>query len=113
EGILHFASACKLAEMQKIDFHMLLGDRQIPRQYDEEEYEADLKTISQIDDVLWLSVEFRISVSGCSSPKSANVYCILMRFPAKHRIKPHPSPGLSRRCRSLFQTALPFYPPTG
>ncbi len=52
EGILHFASACKLADMQKIDFHMLLGDRKIPRQYDEEEYEADLKTISRIDDIL-------------------------------------------------------------
>ncbi len=42
EGILSFANARRLAGMEKLDFHMLLGERQIPRQYDVEDYEQDL-----------------------------------------------------------------------
>ena len=46
EGILSFADARRLAEMEKIDFHMLLGERQIPRQYDVEDYEQDLENLA-------------------------------------------------------------------
>ena len=38
---LTFANAHRLADMTKIGFHYLLGDRQIPRQYDLEDYEKD------------------------------------------------------------------------
>lgn len=45
EGMISFAGARRLAEMEKIDFHMLLGERQIPRQYDVEDYEQDLENV--------------------------------------------------------------------
>lgn len=45
EGMLSFAGARRLAEMDKLDFHMLLGERQIPRQYDVEDYEQDLENL--------------------------------------------------------------------
>lgn len=45
EGILTFANARRLAGMEKLDFHMLLGERQIPRQYDDEDYEQDLANL--------------------------------------------------------------------
>ena len=45
EGILSFANARRLAEMEKLDFHMLLGERQIPRQYDVEDYEQDIENL--------------------------------------------------------------------
>jgi predicted HTH domain antitoxin len=45
EGILTFANARRLAGMEKLDFHMLLGERQIPRQYDIEDYEQDLANL--------------------------------------------------------------------
>lgn len=45
EGMLSFANACRLADMEKFDFHMLLGERQIPRQYDVEDYEKDLENL--------------------------------------------------------------------
>ena len=46
EGMLSFANARRLAEMEKLDFHMLLGERQIPRQYDIEDYEQDLDNLA-------------------------------------------------------------------
>jgi predicted HTH domain antitoxin len=46
EGMLSFADARRLAEMEKIEFHMLLGERQIPRQYDVEDYEQDLENLA-------------------------------------------------------------------
>ncbi|MBK8429870.1 MAG: UPF0175 family protein [Chloroflexi bacterium] len=33
--------------MSKIEFHYLLGERQIPRQYDLEEYEEDMENLKQ------------------------------------------------------------------
>ena len=45
EGMLSFASARRLAGMEKLDFHMLLGERQIPRQYDVEDYEQDIANL--------------------------------------------------------------------
>jgi predicted HTH domain antitoxin len=47
EGMLSFANARRLAGMEKLDFHMLLGERQIPRQYDDdvEDYEQDLANL--------------------------------------------------------------------
>jgi predicted HTH domain antitoxin len=45
EGILTFANARRLADMEKIDYHMLLGERQIARQYDDEDYEQDLANL--------------------------------------------------------------------
>lgn len=47
EGILSFANARRLAEMDKLSFHLLLGERQIPRQYDQVEYERDLDDLSE------------------------------------------------------------------
>ncbi len=46
EGILSFANARRLAEMEKLDFHMLLGERQIARHYDVDEYEQDLENLA-------------------------------------------------------------------
>ncbi len=46
EGILSFANARRLAEMERLDFQMLLGERQIPCQYDVAEYEQDLENLS-------------------------------------------------------------------
>jgi predicted HTH domain antitoxin len=34
--------------MSKWDFHDLLGNRKIPRQYDVEDFEEDLKTIRSL-----------------------------------------------------------------
>ena len=45
KGMLSFANACRQAGMEKLDFHMLLGERQIPRQYDVEDYEQDLANL--------------------------------------------------------------------
>ncbi|HLC15331.1 MAG TPA: UPF0175 family protein [Thermodesulfovibrionia bacterium] len=47
EGLISFAHAHKLAEMSKIDFHFLLGERKIPRQYDIEDYEKDLENLAK------------------------------------------------------------------
>jgi len=46
EGMLSFANARRLAEMEKLDFYMLLGERQIPRQYNIEDYEQDLDNLA-------------------------------------------------------------------
>ena len=45
EGLISFANAHRLAKMSKLEFHFLLGEREIPRQYDLDEYEQDLKQI--------------------------------------------------------------------
>jgi len=46
ENMISFANAHRLAEMSKIEFHYLLGERQIPRQYDEEDFEQDLENLA-------------------------------------------------------------------
>ncbi len=48
EGLISFGNARRLAEMSKWDFHDLLGLRKIPRQYDIEDFEEDLKTIRNL-----------------------------------------------------------------
>lgn len=47
ENMISFANAHRLANMTKIEFHYLLGDRQIPRQYDIEDYEKDQEHLAQ------------------------------------------------------------------
>ena len=47
ENMISFANAHRLADMTKIEFHYLLGERQIPRQYDVEDYEKDLECLEQ------------------------------------------------------------------
>ena len=47
EGLISFANAHRLAEMNKTDFHYLLGEREIPRQYDTEDYEKDLENLAR------------------------------------------------------------------
>lgn len=47
ENMISFANAHRLANMTKIEFHYLLGDRQIPRQYDIEDYEKDREHLAQ------------------------------------------------------------------
>lgn len=47
EGILSFANARRLCGLSKIEFHFLLGERKIPRQYDIEDYEEDLVNIEK------------------------------------------------------------------
>ncbi len=47
EGLVSFANAHRLAGMSKIDFHYLLGDCKIPRQYDIEDYEKDLENLAE------------------------------------------------------------------
>ncbi|CAN2041215.1 conserved hypothetical protein [Candidatus Magnetomoraceae bacterium gMMP-15] len=46
-GLISFANAHRLAEMSKIEFHYLLGEREIPRQYDIDDYEKDIENISK------------------------------------------------------------------
>lgn len=41
DGILSFANCARLAEMDRIEFHFLLGEKKIPRQYDIQDYELD------------------------------------------------------------------------
>jgi len=48
EGILSFANARRLSGLSKIEFHLLLGEREIPRQYDIEDYEEDFENIEKI-----------------------------------------------------------------
>jgi len=47
EGILSFGAARKLAGMEKLDFHFLLGQRKIPRHYGLEDYKKDLEYIAK------------------------------------------------------------------
>lgn len=46
ENMISFANAHRLAEMSKIGFHYLLGERGIPRQYDEEDFEQDVENLA-------------------------------------------------------------------
>lgn len=47
ENLISFANAHRLAGMTKIEFHYLLGERKIPRQYDVEDYEKDLENLAK------------------------------------------------------------------
>jgi predicted HTH domain antitoxin len=47
EGLASFANARRLALMSKIEFHYLLGERQILRQYHIEDYEKDLSNLDK------------------------------------------------------------------
>ena len=47
EGILSFGAARRLAGMEKLDFHFLLGQRKILRHYDLEDYKKDLEHIAK------------------------------------------------------------------
>ena len=47
ENLLSFGNARRLAGMTKRDFHDLLGERQIPRHYDVEDYETDLENLAK------------------------------------------------------------------
>ncbi len=47
EGILSFGNARKLAKMDKIAFHIFLGERKIERDYDLEDYQSDMKEIEK------------------------------------------------------------------
>lgn len=42
QGILGFGKACELAELSQSAFGILLGQRGIPRQYDEQDLQDDL-----------------------------------------------------------------------
>lgn len=48
ERLISFANAHRLADMSKIEFHYLLGQREIPRHYDETAYDNDLQTLAQL-----------------------------------------------------------------
>jgi predicted HTH domain antitoxin len=42
QGILSFGKACELAEMTNLEFGILLGKRNIPRQYEEQDLQEDI-----------------------------------------------------------------------
>jgi len=46
QGILSFGKACELATINKIEFGLLLGQRGVPRQYDEQDLQDDLNYAS-------------------------------------------------------------------
>jgi predicted HTH domain antitoxin len=46
EGLISYANAHRMAELSKIEFHYLLGDRSLPRQYDLEDYEKDIENLA-------------------------------------------------------------------
>lgn len=48
EGKLSLGKASKLARMGRIQFQLLLASRQIPVNYDVEEFEVDLETLRRI-----------------------------------------------------------------
>jgi len=47
EEILSFANARRLAGMNKVNFHFLLGERKIPRQYDVDDFEEDMGNLAK------------------------------------------------------------------
>jgi predicted HTH domain antitoxin len=47
QGILSFGKACELAETTKLEFGILLGKRNIPRQYDEQDLQDDIAYASR------------------------------------------------------------------
>ncbi len=48
KGKLSLGKASKLARIGRIQFQLLLASRQIPINYDIEDFEADLKTLRQM-----------------------------------------------------------------
>jgi predicted HTH domain antitoxin len=42
QGLLSFGKACELAETTRVEFGLLLGKRNIPRQYDEQDLQDDI-----------------------------------------------------------------------
>lgn len=48
KGKLSLGKASKLAQMGRTQFQLLLASRQIPINYDLEDFEADLKTLRQM-----------------------------------------------------------------
>ena len=48
KGILSFGKARELAQMSKWEFHSLLGQENIERNYDLEELETDLETLKKL-----------------------------------------------------------------
>jgi predicted HTH domain antitoxin len=47
EGILSFGNARKLAEMDKLSFHFMLGERNIVRDYDLDDYQDDKEEVAK------------------------------------------------------------------
>lgn len=47
QGILSFGKACELAEMTNLEFGILLGKRNIPRHYDEQDLQDDIAYASR------------------------------------------------------------------
>lgn len=47
QGILSFGKACELAELTNLEFGILLGKRNIPRQYDEQDLQDDVAYASR------------------------------------------------------------------
>ncbi len=47
QGILSFGKAAELAAMTKMEFNLLLGKRNIPRQYDETDLQDDIAYASR------------------------------------------------------------------
>ena len=48
KGILSFGKARELAQMSKWEFHSLLGQENIERNYDLEELQTDLETLEKL-----------------------------------------------------------------
>lgn len=48
KGLLSFGKARELAEMNKWEFYLLLGEEGVVRRYDVEELEEDLKTLEAL-----------------------------------------------------------------
>ena len=46
-GILSFGPARRLADMSKMEFHFLLGQRRIERQYDVDDYKKDMANLEK------------------------------------------------------------------
>lgn len=47
ERLLSFGNARRLSGMRKTDFHFLLGEREIPRHYDLDDYQKDMETLKK------------------------------------------------------------------
>jgi predicted HTH domain antitoxin len=46
QSILSFGKACELAGMSKLEFGILLGQRNIPRQYSEQDLQDDIHSFT-------------------------------------------------------------------
>ncbi len=47
EKLISIGNARRLAGMEKMDFHFLLGERKVPRHYDLDDYRTDLETVEK------------------------------------------------------------------